>query len=562
MVEMTGARAISETLRNEGINYVFGLPGTVNVPTIDSLLDYPDIRYILTVHESVAIGMADGYSRASGKPGFVNIHAMLGTAHSLGNLLNAYKDGSSLVVVAGVPDNRMQGRECFLEHPDILETVKPFTKRSWFITRADRIPEILRKAFKVATSPPTGPTYAAIPVNLTAEKADMTFIPAEKSQVDGSMRGSPSGIARAAEMLLKAENPIIMTGNEIAKYGALNELVELAELLGIPVFSDPYTTALNFPTDNPLYLGAYDRSLPTVKTADVLFGVGCKMFTEFQYSPEPYVPESTRVIHMSVDPWEIAKNIPIDLGIIADPKIGLRDIIEALKSNIGPAKARQVKSKLEMMKKARQEAITLRDAEAKKDWDATPIRGGRLIKELREVAPKAVIVNQGMTAASYLHAYYDFHEPNTYFATTGGCMGWGPSAALGVKLAIPDKPVICLVGDGTFMMGLESLWTASKYNIPVTYVVCNNYTYMAIKSTLFAYKGRAAERGEGIGVDLGNPNTDFVKLAQGFAAEGIRVEKPQDVRPALKKAISSGRTTVVDVIMDPKDTGYRRPRLP
>jgi len=561
LVVMTGGQAVVEVLRAEGLKYVFGIPGTTTVPIVDALAKYPDMTYILGLNESVVVGMAHGYAQATGRPSFVNIHAMIGTAHSLGNLINAYKDGSPVVLNPCVPDNRFLGDDCFLDARDAVETVQQFTKWSWLAQGTDTLPQVFRRAFKVAAAPPTGPTFVATPTNILADKADVTLYQAERYHVTAGPRGDPDKIRAAAEVLAKSKSPIIVAGRGVAKSGAVPELVKLAELLGAAVFAEPHNILLNFPTDHPQYLGGLERSSPLVSVADVVLGVGCKMFTEFIYIPAPVVPETAKIIHVNVDPWEIGKAYPADIGIIADAKLAARDLHEALASSMTREQLSGCKERAKAVKKINDQMQAEAEEFAKKDFDAKPIKGWRLVKDMKAVASDAIIVSEGMSSAGYLAALYDFHKPGSYYATSGSCMGWASSAALGVKLANPDRPVIAFVGDGCFSMSFQSLWTAARYNIPAVIMVLDNYEYMAIKAALFAYKGYAAEKKLPIGVDLGNPNVDYAKLSESLGVHGVKVESPEEIKPALKEALSSGRPELLDVILDPRETGYRRPRL-
>lgn len=561
MVVMTGGQAVVEALRAEGVKYVFGIPGTTTVPTVDALAKYPEINYILGLNESVIVGMAHGYAQATGRPSFVNIHAMIGTAHALGNLINAHKDGSPVVLNPCPPDNRFLGDDSFLDARDIVETVQQFTKWSWLAYRTDTLPQVFRRAFKVAAAPPTGPTFVATPTNVLADKADVTLYQAERYHITAGPRGNPDKMQAATDALARAKSPIIVAGRGVAQSGAVTELVRLAELLGAAVFSEPHNILMNFPTDHPQYLGGLERSSPLVGVTDVVLGVGCKMFTEFTYTPTPVVPETAKIIHINVDPWEIGKAYPADIGIIADAKVAVRDLHETLTSKMTREQQAACKERAKAVKKIRDEIAAEGEAFAKKDFDAKPIKGWRLVKDMRTVAPDAIIVSEGMSSAGYLAAFYPFRQTGSYYATSGSCMGWASSAALGVKLACPDRPVIAFVGDGCFSMSFQSLWTAARYNIPAVIMVLNNYTYMAIKAALWGYKGLAAEKKLPIGVDLGSPNIDYAQLAESMGVHGVRVDDPEEIKPALKKALSSGRPELLDVILDPYETGYRRPRL-
>ncbi len=553
MVEMTGAKAVCETLRTEGVKYVFGTPGVPEIPFLDALMEYPEIEYILALHEAIAVGMADGYARASGKPGVVNLHVTPGVGNAMCNIWNAYRDGVPMIILPGQMDTPLLIREPVLAS-NLMDVTRPFTKWSWQLSSVAETAEAIRRAFKVATEHPTGPVCLALPRNILQEKGDMEILPTEQYHVSTRYRGDPEAIEKAANLLAEAKEPLIIAGSEVTRFGAVSELVRLAELIAAPVYGEPISRSVVFPTTHPLYMGGgdYGQLKAASKSVDMVLAVGSKVFTDIFYTPSP-IPRTAKTIHMHTCCWEIAKNNPVNVGIVSDPKIGLKDLAEAVGPLMGSDKLEAARKRFATFSKLKKEIIASREEVAKKRWDAVPISGERLAKDLYSAAPDAIIVDAGVTSSTYLNNYFEFEDPNSYYSGGAGWgMGWGYPAALGVQLAVPSRKVIAFLGDGDFAMTLQGLWTASRYNIPVVAVICDNGIYRAVKRSWEAYGKLAAKRGLYPGVDLGSPDMNFARIAENFNVYGARVERPEEVKPAMREALSTRRPAVVDIVIDPE----------
>jgi len=557
-VGIKGKELVCKILQAENVRYIFGNPGSTEIPLLDHLWNYPDIKYVLCLHESVAVSMADGYARASGMPGVVSVHATPGTAHSMGALFNAYTDNVPLVVVAGQQDSRMLIREPFLS-ADLARLTKPFTKWSWQVSRGEELAVAVRRAFKESTAAPCGPVFLSISRNVLDEVVEDEVVPPEKYRVPQRVRGDLDEITKAAEILLEAENPVIIAGVGVASSGGVPELLKLAEVIGARVYAEP----CSFPTDHSLFAGPVEvRTIGQIaQGSDVLMVVGSPMFTEFSYSPTPSVPPGTKTIHMDISSWEVAKNYPVDAAIVADPKVGLKELVHAVQSLLDAKRFDAIDERKTTIAKASQERAEslkkLLDEGSKSEF----VRGSRLAVGLQEVLDEnAIIVEQGIRSATYLKRYFHFRKPGTYYAERGGSLGWGIAAAMGVKLAQPDRQVVAFVGDGCTMYYPQALWTAAQENIPIVVILLNNCGYLALKSLTMGYGGESLRQKKFIGADIGG--IDYVKMAESFGVSAVRVKEESKLKSALQEAVSANRPVLVEVMTDPNDAGFGLPRVP
>lgn len=556
-METAGREILCKILEAEGIAYVFGNPGSTEVPFLDALVNRPNICYMLALHEGEAVAMADGYARASRKVGLVSVHAAPGTANALGNLYNAYIDNVPLVVIAGQQDSRMLVRQPFLS-ADLVRLASQFTKWSWQVSRIEELAITLRRAFKEATSAPTGPVFLALSKNVLDEAIEFDLVPPSKYRISGQPRGDAEAIRMAAELLVAAESPVVIAGDRVDRAGAMAELVELSKMLGARVYAEPGA----FPTCHDQYLGPIERQIALADgVGDVVLAVGIRLWPDFTYSPSLMFPRETKIVHLDANPWEIAKNYPVDVGIVADPRSGLKELADKVQALLNGSRSDVVEKRLVEVRRQRKALQAALDEDLRAVWDAKPIRVPRLVREMRDVLPdNAVIVDQSIRAAGYLKRYYDFTKPETFYSEKGGALGWGIGAAVGVQLAQPNRRVVAFVGDGAANFGHEALWTAARNNIPIIAIVLNNGGYAAVKSLLLSYKGEAAKQGKFVGADI--LGVDYVRLAESYGVQGWRVERPEEIRPALQQALESGRPALLEVVVDPKDAGYGAQRLP
>ncbi|MCL5734976.1 MAG: thiamine pyrophosphate-binding protein [Actinobacteria bacterium] len=548
----TGSQALLEVLRGEGVEYVFGIPGATEIRFMDALERASDIHYVLGLHEVVCAGMAEGYARATGRPGFLNLHTASGVAAATPMLYNAFLGGVPLVVTCGQNDTRLLQHDPHLSG-DIVAIAKPHTKWATEITHAQDIPLVLQRAFKMALQPPTGPVLVSIPQNVLAQELDFDY--KRNTQVFARIRPDRAALDRAVEILEGANNPLIMVESGVSRADALTEVIAFAEIIGARVFQS-WMADVNFPVTHPQYLGDLDptgpRAVQMFADTDVLVGIGCSMFAEGFLIPEASVPQDVKIIHIDDNPWELGKNLPTDCAMQGDIRVTLKELNAALAADL-PTEARERASE-----RARRiaEEKSASDAEFYARLEAgqlgLPIRIPRLMTEIDKcVGPGTVVVDECWSASAVLRRTLRLTKPRSFFRSRkGGSIGWGLPGALGVKLGMPDKDVLAIVGDGGAGWSMQSLWTAARYEIPVTYVITNNATYGQVKLVRAAVLGPYPLSEKHVGMELDYPVIDFTMLAQAMGVVAQKVAHPDEFGDALQDAIASGEPRLVEVLVE------------
>ncbi|HMK65488.1 MAG TPA: thiamine pyrophosphate-binding protein, partial [Thermodesulfobacteriota bacterium] len=535
----------------QGVRYIFGNPGTTELPLMDAIQDYPQLRYVLGLQEAACVAMADGYARASGQAGFVNLHVTGGIVNGLSILYDAFRGGTPLVVTAGQSDTRMHLEEPLL-FSDMVTLCRQYTKWSAEVRHGRDVFTAIRRAFRTAMTPPTGPVFLSLPMNVLDEAAEHDQAPV--SPLYTRLQPDPEGLEKAVELLTHTQNPLMLVGDRIAQSAAVSEAVKMAERLGATVMALSFSE-VNFPTNHPLFSGVLDpdssRASELLARHDLILAVGCSMFQQFVYSPLP-VDQKTPIIHLDVNSWEIEKNIPVTVGVWGDIKTGLRLLEEKLSNREGgnafPQKQNMISEK--GILKAQARSVLLEKAQ--KHWDQKPIDPIRLFWELKEALPEgAIVASEAITSTVPLFRVMDFIEPGSFFSLRGGALGWGIGGALGIKLARPDRPVVAVVGDGSALYSIQGLWTAVQYNLPVTYIICNNRSYRILKHYMANYylpnQGLKNRRSAYTGMNFSDHPLDCAALARGFGLRGYSVEDPGDLKPVLTKALSLNKPALIDV---------------
>ncbi len=542
--------AMLHILRDEGVDTVFGNPGTSELPFTDALAATDDIRFVLGTHEGPTVAMADGYARATGRPAFVSLHIAAGLANGLVGLLNASRSRTPLVVTAG-----QQHRGHLVTDPmlsgDLVGLARGAVRHAFDVQHAHDLPILLRRAFALARQPPAGPVFLSVPMDLLAESGPVS-VPARSRLAP---LGPASDLDDAVAMLTGAARPAIVAGDGVGRDGALTELIAVAEALGATVYHQPMNDGVDFPTDHPLYAGALAPTNAAIRDAlaphDVVFIVGTRAFMAHHYTPVDPIPETIAVMQLDTDHAEPGRVFPVALGLIGGIRPSLA-AMSALLADGAPDAARR----------AARTAAEIAGARARVDQQARAAYGGAPLDPLAAVhavvsglPADAVVVEEAITSGVLLRRLLRQSRPKSYVHTVGGGLGWGIGAAIGSRLGDPTRPVVAVLGDGCTMFGLQGLWTAARYQVPVTFVVINNGEYRTLKETLDSWDSHSTRTGRYLGLDLAPPRLDFTRAAEFFGIEAIRVADADQLAEVVAKAAVSAAPLLIDVPV----TGHRSP---
>jgi benzoylformate decarboxylase len=549
---MSGKRAFLELLKQEGVEIIFGNPGTTELPLMDALAVDNELRYVLGLQEATVIGMADGYAQASGKLAVVNLHVTPGLGNAMGMLYDAQKAGSPILVTAGQHDQRFNASEPIL-WADLPPIARPLTKWSAEVHRLADLPLFVHRAAKTALAPPTGPVFLALPGDILTSEGEVDLL--APTRIAPRLRGDPAAVEDAAALLAQARRPLIIAGDAVAHGKAHAELVELAELIGAPVYTELVPSTASFPASHPLFRGGMTRMQGPIRKIleqyDVLFSVGGDLFTLSLPSDIEPMPKDLTLIHLDNDPWELGKNYPPKVAILGDPKTTLPDITKALRERMSSGARGAARERLEAAKQATLAERESLKAKARALAGATPVAPLALLEAIGAMLPKdAVVIDETVSSGAGIRSLIRSDDPQSFYGLRGGGIGWGLPAALGVKLALPDRPVVALVGDGSAMYTCQALWTAAHDRIPVVFVIFNNTSYRILKQRLFAQRGLAAQVDRFVGMELENPAIDYVGLARSLGIAAERAKTVHDTTDLIAKGLQSNAPLLIDVPLD------------
>ena len=548
---MRGRQVFFETLINHGVDRIFGNPGTTESPLLDSLLDYPQIQYIVHLHEGVATGAANFYAQASGKTAFVNLHVAPGLGNAVGAIYSALKNGSPMVVTAGQQDTRMRLRDPILGH-DLAAIAAPVTKWSVQVETADELGPILQRAFKIANEAPAGPVFVALPINVMEQE---TSIPAGKpGHSFTASRPDPAGIAAMAKLIAAAKSPAIVAGDEIARAGADKTLVKLVEKIGAAVWFEGLRGQNSFPTDHPAYRGTLAFDAPGVakqlSSNDLVLMVGGPFFEEVWYAAGSPFAAGTKVLQIEPGASRLAYNFSLDAGVLADVGAALEALDAALTVDAAAAKKRS-----EALKAQREAEDAAQKARVEKAWSRSPTSMARAMAEIRAGAPNdVVVVDETITANLDLFKTFSFSGPGDYYSGRGGGIGQGLAGAIGVAVAQTKRPILCVSGDGSSMYSIQALWTAAHHDLPIVFIILANREYRVLKHNIDAYRARFDVKSNKpyMHMDLGGPTMGFVDMAKGMGVAGTYVSKADDIKAAVAAAFKSGKPHLIEIEIEGK----------
>ncbi len=552
-MSQTVAEAILELLAGYGVRFLFGNPGTTELPLVDALNSQDRIQYILGLHEVPVMSMADGLAQASRGLGFVNLHISCGLGNAMGMLYNAYRSGTPLLVTAGQQDRRLLMEEPLL-WSEMDRVARPWTKWSVEVHRAQDVLPVLRRAVQCALTPPTGPVFLSWPMDVQAELIDQ---PAQAPPlVDPRVRAPQAALQQAAQLLAEARNPVILAGSRVTESGAIDALVQVAETLGAPVMAEPGTThgRIPFPCTHPLSAPGLPLWSPEIRRRlepfDVALVAGMDLFRQYVFhEPQCPVPEHLKLVHADQDPWQLGKNHPLAVGLWGHLAPTLQELAQLLDCTMSEDQRRQALARAEHHRAEyhRRKEQLQREAEAQRHQ--RPLSPLVLMHALAHALPEnAAVVEEAVTTTNTtLERLGAIRQPDGYFGHRGWALGWGLGCALGVKLAWPQRPVLAIVGEGAAMFGIQALWTAAHYRIPVTFVIPNNAAYQILKVGAMGLRLPGASKGQFIGCDLKQPEIDFVALAQALGVKATTATEPEQVVQLVRQSLAGEEPQLINV---------------
>jgi benzoylformate decarboxylase len=546
---ITGRSAFLALLKDEGITHLFGNPGTTELPIMHALKDHPDLTYVMAMQESLVVAIADGFSRASGKLVACNVHVAPGLGNAMGSLYNARFTGTPMILTAGQQEQGHGLMEPVLYGP-LVQMAEPLVKWAVEVTRLEDLPRIVRRAAKIATTPPTGPVFISLPGDILNAEAGIEL--GRATRVDARVRPSDDALQALVARILKAQRPVIVTGDEIVKSDALAEAALLAETLGAPAYqcSTPY--GVHFLSEHPCFMGALSRLQKQVREVlspyDLMIVLGADPLRMSVHSEVDPKPEGLSIAQIGLVDWDLAKNYGAEIALKADVKETLRALVPALKAAGGGAlEARAKQGLAELASKnwsARRGPLIAQIVKAR---DRSPIDPDYLTLRLVEAMPDdAILVDEALTSGRPILSLRPHRERYGYHALASGGIGWGLPASVGVSLAHPNRPVVCFSGDGSAMYSIQALWTAAHHGLPLNVVIANNGGYRIIKQRLLAFHGDDHY----VGMDFADPPVDFAGLARSLGLEAMRISEPAELQPKLSDAFARPGAKLIEVMVD------------
>ena len=546
-MKLEGKHALLQMFVAEGVNYVFGNPGTSETPMMTILPEYKDLDYILVLQEGVAVGMAEGYGRSTGTVPLVSLHIDNGMANGLSLMIDQLRSGTPMVMTAGNKDIRKLGPG----RSDLAELARPFAKWSAEITHAGQVPSVIRRAFQEAKTSPTGPVFVGMSANAFDDVADVNIQPS--TDVVQNSSTDPNTLEEVCDLLSTASKPIMIIGDRLN--GANQAAVKLAETAGIPVYGHG-SFEVNFPATHPLWQGNLSVRNPdavkAIRSADLIIAAGCTVFDDFFYQAEDIIPKSAKLVHIDSDPSSVGKSEPSDIAILAAPSEVITQLAESVSYEFTGTKAEEAALRVKdaaSVSSARREAFA---KSAMKQRNMSPMSPATFAATFADALPSdATVFNDGISTGGLIFEAMSPDERGSYYAIRGGAIGWGMGATMGVQLGQPDRPVVGVMGDGTAIMTIQALWTAANSNIPAVFVICNNRSYRILKLNSNVYhRMQGLQTPESyVASDFDLP-LDFKSQADAYGVEGVRVETPDELTEQIQRGCELNKPLVIDAVID------------
>jgi len=542
-MKMTGKKALMECIKAEGITNVYGNPGTSEGPIMEEIVRHKELKYLLTLQEGVATGMAEADARVNNKASFLSLHIDSGLVNGFSLMNDAYTTGTPMVVTSATYDVRN------LRNRDLVELAKPFTKWSTQVVLPDQVPAVMRKAFTEANTHPKGPVFVGFSSNALDGEADMEIYPSSIPVYGGLGNEVISEISNSIE---KSSYPVLVVGDRIAEDNALDEAVELAEKLGMMVFIEG--SNIPFPTDHKQMVGYHsirsDQQRSLLNDSDLIISAGADLFSDWFYEGDVLISKNTDLIHLDSKPTTQGNRQPSKITGLGNLKVILKQILDSINvSNI-----ENVDKRIEEITKIKNENDQATKKSAEKNWNNDLMSPERAMFELSKSIPKdALIVNDAISHRGAVMQYIKFDSSDQMVSGRGGSIGWGVGATLGAQCASPNKNVIGIIGDGSAMMTVQGYWTAANDNIPCVFIILNNQSYRILKVNIDYYRKKIREEVETSG---DYPYMDFpmvlnhTEIAKSMGVDAVRITDPNDINKEVTKAINSKKPRLIELMID------------
>ncbi len=551
-MELNGAQIVIQSLKDEGVEYIFGYPGGAVLHLYDAIFQQDDVKHILVRHEQGATHAADGYARATGKPGVVLVTSGPGATNAVTGIATAYMDSIPMVVISGQVPSPVIGSDAFQE-VDMVGITRPCVKHNFLVKDVTKLAETIKKAFYVATTGRPGPVVIDIPKDITDPRIKIPYKYPKKVVIrsyNPELNGDKAQIKKAVELLLSAQRPIIYSGGGVILSEACKELIEFAQVLGFPVTNTLMGLGAYPATDQQFVgmlgmHGTYEANM-AMHESDVIIAIGARFDDRVTGKLDEFCPHA-QIIHIDVDPASIAKTVKVAIPIVGDVKPVLKQMLELIRASKKKPSKKALESWWNQIEQWR--AVNCLDY----DRDSRLIKPQYVIEQLYEVTKgDAYITSDVGQHQMWAAQYYPFDKPRRWINSGGlGTMGFGLPAAIGVKLAFPDSDVACVTGDASIQMCIQELSTALQYKTPIKIINLNNsYMGMVRQWQEFSYESRYSH-------SYMDTIPEFVKLAEAYGHVGMRIDKPEEVRPALEEAFAmKDRTVFLDILTDRTENVY------
>ena len=542
-MKMTGKKALMECIKAEGITNVYGNPGTSEGPIMEEIVRHKELRYLLTLQEGVATGMAEADARVNNKASFLSLHIDSGLVNGFSLMNDAYTTGTPMVVTSATYDVRN------LRNRDLVELAKPFTKWSTQVVLPDQVPSVMRKAFTEANTHPKGPVFVGFSSNALDGEADMEIYPSSIPVYGGLDDHAIKEISTSIE---NSSYPVLLVGDRVAEDSALKEAVELAEKIGMMVFIEG--SNIPFPTNHPQMVGYHsirsDKQRSLLDDSDLIISAGADLFSDWFYEGDVLISDKTEFIFLDSKPNSQGNRQPSKITGLGNLKVIFKQLLET----INYSKIENVKNRIDEISKIKKEIDDNAKKAAEKNWNNSLMSPERAMYELGNSLPKdTILVNDAISHRAAVMEYIKFESSDQMVSGRGGSIGWGVGATLGVQCAAPDKNVVGIIGDGSAMMTVQGYWTAANDNIPCIFIILNNQSYRILKVNIDYYRKKIREEVETSG---DYPYMDFpmvlnhTEIAKSMGVDAVRITDPTEINAEITKAINSKKPRLIELMID------------